>query len=93
MAAADFLLQLIYFPRKKFHGTAALGADHVVMAAAVVLVLVAGNAVVEGDFTGQPALGQEFEGTINRGVTDASVFFLHQTVQFIGGEMVTGFQE
>ncbi len=51
--AADFLLQLIHFMGKEFHRTAAFGANHVVMAAAVVLMLVAGDAVVEGDFAGQ----------------------------------------
>jgi hypothetical protein len=91
--AADFLLQLVHFARKKFHRTAALGADHVVMAAPVVLVLVAGDAVVEGDFAGQSALGQQFERAVDRGVADAGVFFLHQAVQFVGGEMVAGFQK
>jgi hypothetical protein len=53
--AADLLLQLADFRGKKFDRTAALRADHVVVAAAVVLMLVAGDAVVEGDFAGQAA--------------------------------------
>jgi hypothetical protein len=56
--AANLLFEAAYFLRKEFDGTAAAGADHVVMAAAVVLVLVAGNAVMEGDFAGQSAFGQ-----------------------------------
>src|SRR6267154_3472324 len=44
MSAAYFLLQLIHFVREKFHRTAAFRANNVVMAAAVVLVLVTGDA-------------------------------------------------
>ena len=51
----DFLLQAADFGRKELHRAATLGADHVVVAAAVVLVFVAGNAIVEGDFAGQSA--------------------------------------
>ena len=63
------------------------------MAAAVVLVLVAGNAVVEGDFAGQAAFGEELQSAIDGGVADAGVFFLDKSVQFVGGEMVAGFEE
>ena len=70
-----------------------LGADHVVMAAAVVLVLVAGDAVVKGDFAGQAALGQQLQRAVDGGVADAGVFFLHQAVKFVGGKMVAGFEE
>jgi hypothetical protein len=93
VAAADFLLELIDFAGKKFHGTAAPGAHHVVMAAAVVLVLVAGDAVVEGDFAGEAALGQQFQSAIHGRVADARVFLLHQAVQFVGGEVVAGFEK
>src|SRR5580704_6126204 len=61
VSAPDFLLQLIHFVGKEFHRTAAFGANHVVMAAAVVLMLVAGDAIVEGDFAGESALGQQLE--------------------------------
>ena len=91
--AADFLLQLADLLGEKFDRTAAFGADHVVMAAAVVLVLVAGDAVVEGDFAGQAALRQQFERAIHGGVADAGIFFLHQAVEFVGGKMVAGFEE
>ena len=59
VSASDLLLELADFLRKEFDGAAAFGADHVVMAAAVVLMLVAGNAVVEGDLTGESALGEK----------------------------------
>jgi hypothetical protein len=93
MAAADFLFELIHLARKEFHGTAALGAYHVVMAATVVLVLVAGNAIVEGDFAGQAALGKKLQRAVNRGVSNSGVFLLHQAVQFVGGEVIAGFEE
>ncbi len=63
------------------------------MAAPVVLVLVTGDAVVEGDFAGQSALGEQLERAVNRGVADDGVFFLHQAVQFVGGEMIASFQK
>jgi hypothetical protein len=91
--AADFLLELADFLGKEFDRTAAVGADHVMMAAAIVLVLVAGDAVMEGDFAGQAALCQQFESAVDGGVADAGVFFLHQAVKFVGGEMVAGFEK
>jgi hypothetical protein len=93
IALADFLLQLANFLGKKLNRTAALGADHVVVAAAVVLVLIARDAVVKGDFTGQAALGQQLERPINGGVADVRVFFLHQPMEFISGEMIPGLKK
>ena len=63
------------------------------MAAAVVLVFVARDAVVEGDFAGESAFGQEFQRAIDSGVADAGVFFLDEAVKFVGGEVVAGFEE
>jgi hypothetical protein len=91
--AADFLLELADFLGKKFDGTTAIGADHVVMTAAVVLVLVARDAVMEGDFAGQAALRQQLQRAIDGGVADPRIFSLYQAVQFVGGEMVAGFEE
>ena len=56
--AADLLLQLADFGRKELDRTAAIRANHVVMAATVVLMLVAGDAVVEGNFAGQSTFRQ-----------------------------------
>src|SRR6266446_8836272 len=81
VSAADFLLQLIHFAGKELHRTPAFGADHVVMAAAVVLMLVAGDAVVEGDFAGQSTPGEQLERAVDGGVADARIFFLHEAVQ------------
>ena len=91
--AADFLLELPDFLRKEFHGAAAVRANHVVMAATVVLVLVTRDAVVERDFAGQTALGQQLQGTIDGGVADAGVFFLHQAVEFVGRKVIAGFKK
>jgi len=93
MLAPDLLLDFPHLGRKEFHGRAALCADHVVMAAALVLVLVAGDAVVKSDFAGEAALGEKLERAINGGESDARVLFLDQPVQFVGGEMLAGFKE
>jgi hypothetical protein len=91
--AANFLLELADFRGEELDGTATISANHVVVAAAVVLVLVAGNTVVEGDFAGQAALCQQLQRAVDGGVADARIFFLHQAVEFFGREMVAGFEE
>lgn len=63
------------------------------VAATVVLMFVAGDAVVEGDFTGQATLGKKFQRAVDSGVTDAGVFFLDQAVKFVRGEMVASFEK
>ena len=90
---ADLLLELADFLGKELDGTAATGAHHVVMAAAIVLVLVARDSVVEGDFAGQAAFGQQLQRAVDGGIADACIFFLDKSVQFVGGEMVPGFQK
>ena len=91
--AADLLLKLIDFLTKELDGAAAIRADHVMMAATVVLVLVASDAVVEGDFARQAALGKKLEGAINSGVANARVFFLNESVKFVGRKMVPCLKE
>jgi|HubBroStandDraft_4_1064222.scaffolds.fasta_scaffold00916_5 hypothetical protein len=93
VSVSDLLLQTVNLRREKFYRTAAPGADHVMVAAAVVLMLVAGYAIMKSDFAGQAAFRQQFQGPVNRGETDASIFFLHQPVQFVGGEVLAGFEE
>ena len=63
------------------------------MAAAIVLVLVARDAIVEGDLAGQTAFGQQFQCPVDRRVSDAGVFLLNEPMKFVGGEMVAGFEE
>jgi hypothetical protein len=48
------------------------------MAAAVVLVLGAGDAVVEGDLAGQAALGHQLQRAVNGRAAVADVFFRHK---------------
>jgi len=93
IAAADLLLELADFLGKEFDRTAALGADHVMVTAAIVLVLVAGDAVVKSDFAGKPALGEEFQGAVDGGVADAGIFFLHQAVKFVRRKVIASFEE
>ena len=91
--AADLLFQLIDFTGEKFHRPAALGADHVVMTAPVVLVLVARDAVVKRHLASQPALGEKLERPVDSGVANLGVFLLDQAVQLVGGEMLARFQK
>lgn len=91
--ASDLLFKLSNFLREELHGTATFGAHHMMMAPSIVLMFITGNAVMKRDFTGQAAFRQEFESTINGGVANVRVFFLHQAVKFIGGEVIAGFQK
>ena len=91
--AADFLLQLIDFGGEKLNRTSAIGAHHVVMATPVVLMFVAGDAIVESDFAGQTALGQELKSAVDGGVSDAGVFLLDQTMEFVGREVVASLKK
>ncbi len=47
----------------------------------------------KGNFAGQSALGQQLESTVDGCVADAGVFLLDEAVQFVGGEVVAGFEE
>ncbi len=93
IAAADFLLKMVHFRGKELDGTAALRANHVMVAAAVVLMLVAGDAIVKSDFAGQATLGQKLERPVNRRKPDALVLLLDQAVQFLYGKMLAGFEK
>ena len=83
MFASDFLFQAIHLGREEFYRTATFGAYHVMMAAAIVLMLIARDSVMKRYFTGQAAFGQEFERAINSGKPDFGILFLYQTVQFV----------
>jgi len=56
MFAADLLFQSVHFGREKLDGASAIGTDHVVMTAAVVLMLVARNAIMKSNCAGQTTL-------------------------------------
>jgi len=64
-----------------------------VVAAAIVLMLIAGDAIVKRDFAGQAAFRQQFQSAINGGETNAGILLLHQPVQFIGGKVLAGLQK
>src|ERR1022692_1180843 len=91
--AANFLFNAFDVAREELHRAAAFGADHVVVIAAIVLVLVTSHTVIEGHFAGQPALGQQLQSAIDGGKSDARVVFLDQPIQFVGGEMVAGVEK
>jgi len=59
MPAADFLLQSLHFWREKFNGSAAGSAHHVVMIAAIVLMLEPRHVVMKRHFAGQSTFRQE----------------------------------
>jgi len=91
--AADLLLKPIDLRREELDRASAAGTDHVVVAAAIVLMLVARNAVMEGDFTRESTLGQELEGAIYGGKSDARIALTDQLVKLLGGEMLVGLKE
>ena len=93
VAAADVLLEFLDFVGEEFDRTAAVGTDHVVMTAAIVLVFVTGDAVVKSDFAGKPALSEELQGAIDGGVADSGVLLFDQAVQFVRGEVLASFEE
>jgi hypothetical protein len=93
VSAPDLLLQLTHFLGEKFDRTAALRADHVMVAPPVVLMLVARNAIMERDFAGQSAFRQQLKRAIDGGETNAGVFFMHQAMQFVGRKMISGFEK
>src|SRR5205085_1073593 len=76
MLAPNLLFEFANFRREKFDRRAALGAHHVVMAAAIVLMLVAGDSVVERHFAGQAAISKQLQRAINGSESDVPVFFL-----------------
>jgi len=63
------------------------------MTAAVVLMLVAGDAVVKSDFAGQSAFGEQLQSAIDGSVADAGILLLNQAVELVGGKMVAGLKK
>src|ERR1700756_260010 len=90
---ADLLCQVVNFGGEKLHRTATLRADHVMMATPVVLVLITGNAVVEGNLTRQPTFGQKLQRSVNGREPHSRIFFSHQPVQLVGGKMFTSLKK
>ena len=63
------------------------------VAPAIVLMLVAGDAIVKSNFARQSTFGEQFQGAIHRGETDAGIFLLYQPVQFVDGKVFASFKE
>jgi hypothetical protein len=93
VTAANFLFDLPDFLGKEFDRRATLRTYHVVMASAIVLVLVTGNAVVKSDFARQPATSEKFQSPVDGGKSDARVSLLNQSVQFVDGKMLARLQK
>src|SRR5882762_787334 len=77
---SDLPLDRSDFLREKFDRSAALGTHHVVMTAAVVLVLVTRDAVVKGDFAGQAATSQKLQRPVDGSETNSRIGFLDQSM-------------
>ena len=69
----------------KLDDLAALRTDHVVVMLVFVVVFVVGASIAEPDFACEPRFGEEFQGSIDGGLADARIFFLHQTVEIFVG--------
>lgn len=64
-----------------------------VMAAAVVLMLVSSNAIVECDFAREPTLGEQLERAIDGRDADAGIAFAHELVKLLDGEVLVSFKK
>jgi hypothetical protein len=87
------LFKLAYFGRKKLYGSSALGAHHVMVAAAIVLVLVSRNAVMKRDFACQSAVGEQLQSAVDGRESDMRVFLFDQLGEFVSREMFASFKE
>ena len=91
--ASNLFLYLVDLRRIELHRAPALRANHMMMAATVVLMLVAGHAVLEGHLARQSALRQQLQRPVDRGEPDPRIVALHQMVQFLRREMATCLQK
>lgn len=86
--APNGLLHGFDFRREKLHRLAAGCANHMVVAAPVEQLLIAGNTVSEGDLGGESTLGEELERAIDGCEADLRILFFNQAVQFLSGNVV-----
>ena len=89
----DFLLKFFNQRVVKFDDFAALGADHVVMMAVHVLVLVTFLSVAKVQFCRQPALGEKGEGAINGRKSYPGLVCCYQVIEFFGTDVLFTFQK
>ena len=90
---ADILLELVEFGRKEFDRAATLRTHHMIVTATVVLMFVAGYAIVKGDFAGESTLGEELESALDGGKSDFGVLLSHLAIEFVGGKVVALLKE
>jgi hypothetical protein len=76
------------FGGKELDDLAAFGTDHVIVVLVFVVVLVMRTAIAKTHFARKSSFREKFEGTIDGGLTDARVLFLHQAVKVFVGEML-----
>ena len=93
MFAANLLFELTDFRREELHRRSALGTHHVVMTAPVVLMFIAGDAVVKGHFAGQSAVGKQLERPVDGRESDVRIFFLDELREFVGRKMFASLEE
>ncbi len=85
----DAPLQPVDLGREELDRSAAAGADHVMVAPAIVAMLEAGDAVGEIHFGGQTTLHQQFEGAIDGGNADGRIVLADTPVQLLDGQVLT----
>lgn len=90
---ANFMFEVTHFWRKELNRTTATRAHHVMVAAAVVLVFVSGDSIMEGHFTRQTAFRQQLQRAVHSGEADMRVFLLYEAVQLTDGKMFPRLQE
>jgi hypothetical protein len=91
--APNLLLELPDFLREEFYRRSAFGTNHVVMTAAIVLMFVARDAIVEGNFAGKSTTREKLQRPVNGSETDAGVSFLNQAMEFIDRKMFACFEK
>src|SRR5258708_1215477 len=86
--APDLFFQLVYLRREKLYRRVTFRADHVVVIAAIELVLITRHAVGERNGAGQSAFRQQLERAVNGGEADLGIFFAHEAKKLVGGEVI-----
>jgi hypothetical protein len=89
----DLALDTLDLTGEEFDRTPALRAYHVMVIATIVLVLIASNAIIERDFTGQSALGKKLQRAIDSSKADALVFLADKAKKLVCREMVASIQK
>jgi len=93
MLAANVVLNVLDLGGKKLNGDATLGTNHMMVVAAIVLVLVARDAIVERHLAGQAAFRQKLQRSVYRREPDAVILLLDQPIEFVRGKVVMSVEE